>query len=51
MKSNGSLTTQFAVSAELQAEQAKLRFEREQLIELIDAQLTAIGGGSDIPQI
>jgi hypothetical protein len=51
MKTIGTLTDQSATSFENQLENASAWREREQLIELVDAQLATIGGGGDQPNI
>ncbi len=51
MKMNGTLTKQIKVSTEVQVGNAYLPMSREQLIELVDAELAAIGGGGDTPEI
>ena len=51
MKTNGTLTKQIKVSTEVQVGNADRPMSREQLIELVDAELAAIGGGGDTPEI
>ncbi len=51
MKANGTLTTQKVVSTEIQVGTRIDILSREQLIELVEAELAVIGGGNDQPSI
>jgi hypothetical protein len=51
MKTNSTLSNQATISTEVQPGNINEQLSREQLVELVEAQLAAIGGGGDQPEI